>query len=246
MIEAEVSATHTKIESEAPIIIVEEFKSETTSPNSPPTPLPPSPGRTRPSNRGDAKESDDIATEQEVSQGRKSAKRNRRRVSSALKNDMEQYLEGYGENYGALSAATHELRPWFDDYSEEEDHRRQQRKKNKKRKEKKKKKNKTEKNTNQEGSSSPNESPKKHDSPKQSKKNVKLPPAFVGKNRKKQVEVEKTGQKLSEAWPEKVTPKSEPTNGTTRSIYIPIDMLHGLVYIHHVRVNIMYYYSSTC
>lgn len=37
---------------------------------------------------------------------RKPAKHNRRRVSSVLKNDMEQYLEGYGEDYGALSSGT--------------------------------------------------------------------------------------------------------------------------------------------
>ena len=37
---------------------------------------------------------------------RKTSQQNRRRVSSVLKNDMEQYLEGYGQDYGALSSAT--------------------------------------------------------------------------------------------------------------------------------------------
>ena len=33
-------------------------------------------------------------------------KRNRNRVSSVLRNDIDQYLEGYGEDYGAISSAT--------------------------------------------------------------------------------------------------------------------------------------------
>ena len=37
---------------------------------------------------------------------KKPKKRVVRRVSSVLKNDMEQYLEGYGEDYGALSSTT--------------------------------------------------------------------------------------------------------------------------------------------
>ena len=37
---------------------------------------------------------------------KKPKKRAVRRVSSVLKNDMEQYLEGYGEDYGALSSTT--------------------------------------------------------------------------------------------------------------------------------------------
>ena len=37
---------------------------------------------------------------------KKPKKRAVRRVSSVLKNDMEQYLEGYGEDYGALSCTT--------------------------------------------------------------------------------------------------------------------------------------------
>lgn len=40
-----------------------------------------------------------IATERKM-------KRHRNRVSSVLKNDNDQYLEGYGENYGAISSAT--------------------------------------------------------------------------------------------------------------------------------------------
>ena len=41
-----------------------------------------------------------------VTREKKPKKRAVRRVSSVLKNDMEQYLEGYGEDYGALSSTT--------------------------------------------------------------------------------------------------------------------------------------------
>ena len=41
-----------------------------------------------------------------VTEEKKPKKRAVRRVSSVLKNDMERYLEGYGEDYGALSSTT--------------------------------------------------------------------------------------------------------------------------------------------
>ena len=123
---------------------------------------------------------DNIATEQEVAEGSNRAKRNRRRVSSTLKNDMEQYLEGYGENYGALSSQTNELEPWKEELEEEEGEKQRKRKpKGKKRKRKKDK-------TSSQRSSSPSKSGA--DSPKRSRKNTKLsklPSGLLGKGRKK-------------------------------------------------------------
>ena len=137
-----------------------------------------------PGTRGDAavmkEHEDNIATEQEVAEGSNRAKRNRRRVSSTLKNDMEQYLEGYGENYGALSSQTNELEPWKEELEEEEGEKQRKRKpKGKKRKRKKDK-------TSSQRSSSPSKSGA--DSPKRSRKNTKLsklPSGLLGKGRKK-------------------------------------------------------------
>ena len=156
-----------------PIIIVEGPQHDSQDPKLLCTP--PQQQATPTGTRGDAavmkEHEDDIATEQEVAEVSKRAKRNRRRVSSTLKNDMEQYLEGYGENYGALSSQTNELEPWKEESEEEEGEKQRKRKpKGKKRKRKKDK-------TSSQGSSSPSKSGaslRNTDSPKRSRKNTKL------------------------------------------------------------------------
>ena len=52
-----------------------------------------------------SKKADTVAPQLMTSE-RKMSKRNRNRVSSVLRNDNDQYLEGYGEDYGAISSAT--------------------------------------------------------------------------------------------------------------------------------------------
>ena len=119
-----------------PIIIIEGPELENSTPHklhSPPA-VPTSSGRgtldVRESGKMREKAKENRATEQKVDEGRKRDKRNRRLVSSTLKNGMEQYLEGYGENYGALSSQTDKLHPWMEqDPAEEEEARDQKRQK---------------------------------------------------------------------------------------------------------------------
>ena len=205
---------------EPPIIIVEEPQSESISPtlHQSPESRPSSSGRDTPDIRDEGRakgEDGSVTMKQEVTKGRKSAKRNRHRVSNALKNDMELYLDGYGEDYGALSLKVNfELEPWLEDLSEEEEGMRE---KSKRRVKGKKKKKKSKKSSSQ-GSSSPTKSSgsvKKPESFQKSTKNVsfsKLPTVLLGKNKKKQqVEAEKTPSKPVGAWQENQTKASEGT-----------------------------------
>ena len=158
------------------------------------------------------------ATEQEVDEGRKRDKRNRRRASSTLKNDMEQYLEGYGENYGALSSQTDKLHPWMEqDPSEEEEARDQKRQKKQKKKMRKAKKAKG----SSHGSSSPTKSASSQNdrgSPKYTRKTTgtsKLPSALLRKQGKKE-QVSKAMETKLEAVNE-ITPN--PSKGTVKILY---------------------------
>ena len=146
---------------------------------------------------------------QKVGEERKSAKRNRRRVSNPLKNDIELYLDGYGEDYGALSATANlALEPWLEDSSEEE-RMEQDTSKRKKRKRKKKA-----KKSSSHGSSSPTKSSGSLKRPKKSTKTGKLPSAGLGKM-KTQVETENKPLPL-EGWQTtqmKSQTKSNPSKG---------------------------------
>lgn len=145
---------------------------------------------------------------QRVGEERRLAKRNRRRVSNPLKNDIELYLDGYGENYGALSAnANLELGPWLDDLSEEGrmGHDTSKRKKRKRRKKTKK--------SSSHGSSSPPKSAGSLKRPKKSTKTSKPPSAMLG-NKKIQVEAEDLPPKPLEGW--QVAQKKVKTNFNPR------------------------------
>lgn len=128
---------------------------------------------------------DGTVKRQKVGEERKSAKRNRRRVSNPLKNDIELYLDGYGEDYGALSATVNlALEPWLEDSSEEE-RMGQDNSKRKKRKRKKKA-----KKSSSHGSSSPTKSSGSLKRPKKSTKTGKFPSAAGAGKMKTQVEPE--------------------------------------------------------
>lgn len=197
---------------ELPVIIVEDTQSEPTSPSlwQTPRPVSPSSGRDTPDISSDTKvnrerDDDDVTGDKNVTEGRKSIKRNRHRVSSALKNDMELYLKGYGENYGEQSSKTNlELESWWMDLSDDERIERQSKRKEKKRKKKKKTKSSSE-------SSSPAKSSGKNES-----KNAKLPPTGRGKKNNNQVGADKASLRPSNAWQEtqvvKIT-KYDPRKG---------------------------------
>ena len=183
---------------ELPIIIVEDSQSEPNSPQSP-RQAPPLSSRDTPNVSGDTKmkregddNNDDVTGDKRVTEGRKSIKRNRHRVSSALKNDMELYLKGYGENYGEQSSKTNlELESWWMDLSDDERMERQSKRKEKRKKKKKKK----------TKSSSESSSPAKSSGKNESKKlrDAKLSPTGTGKNKNKQVGVDKASPRPSNA-----------------------------------------------
>ena len=182
-----------------PTITIHEPPAEPPVTTPPPSVDMPKGGRDTPDAKDDKterKRAENVGTEQEVDAGRRTAKRNRRRVSSAFKNDMEQYLEGYGENYGEQSSKV--VESLMEDFSVEV--RGQKKRKGKKRRRKIKK-------SSSEGSSSPTKGTlKKKESPKQPKKNVKLSHAMLGKDKKKQAENEK--EPLSKLWKRKAVGKS--------------------------------------
>ena len=179
-----------------PLIVVEKSQSEPTSPSllHSPRSMPSSSGQdTHDVSCSDTKvyreRDDEDAGEKKVTEGRKSIKRNRHRVSSALKNDIELYLKGYGENYGEQSSKTNlELEMWWMDLSDEERMEEQSKRKGKRKKKKKKTKSSSE-------SSSPAKSSGKHESSKKSK-NAKLPPTVLGK---KQVGADKASPRPTDA-----------------------------------------------
>ena len=217
-------------ERELPIIVVERPQSEPTSPTQLQSPVspPPSYGRDTPDIRykdeGVAEGEADSAEKQtgEITEARKSTKQSHRRVSAILRNDMEQYLDGYGENYGALSSKTNlELEPWLEYFVEGEREQDGNGRSGKGKKMKKRRKK----------SSSPRSSlrskstdtPQKPKSPKKSKKILsfskmsKLPSALLGK---KQVEPERASLEPLEAWQETHTEAKRDAHpsGTTQSI----------------------------
>lgn len=155
---------------------------------------------------------------QKVGEERKSAKRNRRRVSNPLKNDIELYLDGYGEDYGALSATVNlALEPWLDDSSEEE-RMKQDTSKRKMRKRKKKA-----KKSSSHGSSSPTKSSGSLKRPKKSTKTGSA--AGVGKMK---TQVEPENKPLpSDGWQTTQTKsktKSNPSKGRQCMHYLPSSM----------------------
>ena len=216
---------------ELPIIVVERPQSEPTSPTQLQSPVspPPSYGTDTPDIRykdeGVAEGESDSAEKQtgEITEARKTTKRSHRRVSAVLRNDMEQYLDGYGENYGALSSKTNlELEPWLEDFVEgerEEDGNRRSGK-GKKMKKKRKKKSGSQGSSSQSKSTDTSQKPK---SPKKSKKILsfskmpKLPSALRGE---KQVEPERASLEPLEAWQETHTEAKRDAHpsGTTQSI----------------------------
>ena len=118
-----------------------------------------------------------------ATKNKKATKRNRRRVSSVLKNDMELYLEGYGEDYGALSSKTNlELEPWLEDVENMGEERVHARKGGRAKKRMKKS-----KRSGSQGSASPtksNESPQRLESPKKGKRRKKKNMDTVGPEKK--------------------------------------------------------------
>ena len=175
----------------------------------------PSSGRDTPDTTGkedDGARNKKMRTEQEnvVSKekgaigGGRRAYRNRCRASAALKNDMEIYLKGYGENYGGVSSQS----PQLEISTEGEEGERWCRKKRPKEKKNKKK----AKSSSQEDSSPvrstgslDNTESLKH--PRKSKSFRKLPNLLLGKSRKKQgvASMEKTPPPTP-AWTEETLP----------------------------------------
>ena len=149
----------------------------------------------------------EVSKQQGATDGKRS-KRNKWRVSSALKNDMEQYLEGYGENYGALSSQSAGPELTRQEPSEGEGTRRRKKKRHKEKKRKK------EANSFSQGSS-----PKKlvsgslKKSPRGSRSLGKLTSSLLRRSRRKEKvdDTERTPpQTLTPAW-QTVAPPNSPS-----------------------------------
>ena len=187
-----------------------------------------------------------MRTEQEnmVSKGKcggRRAHRNRCRASAALKNDMEIYLKGYGDNYGGVSSQSTQL-----EISTEggEGERRWRKKRPKEKKNKKKAKSLSQ------GSSSPVKSTsslENKESLKHPRKKSfgKLPTSLLGKSKKKQgvAGMEKTPP-LTPAWTEETLPTPTVASDSAGKGFL-VHTSYKAVFLLYYNVNITIFKAPT-